>query len=350
MSIAALELRNIRCFTNTVWEPQEGLNIVLGANGAGKTTLLEGVTLATTGRVLRAGTVRAAVRWGATGLASVLTYGSGIQAGEIRYIREGSQKNWILNGNTLHSPLPVYEAIPQVVLSPETHYAVLQEAQVRRGAMHWALFHVEPLFLETWRRYQRVLRQRNAALRQGDKTYRMFDPGLGQAGEALIIFWQHLMKSIKEDLSRFTAILGLELAVRMEVRQGWKEGSLREALSETAESDERVGYTQSGPHRADVVFYLEDQPLQHVGSHGQQKVVVTAWRLALAHQVYLTGRTPLLLVDDLPAELDQTRRSALYQALQLSGCQSLTTATEVDTMTPTHAHLFHVEHATLVPA
>jgi len=123
---------------------------------------------------------RGAIRHGAERLKVGLRFGESLEASELRYERGRSVRSWRLDGEPLKSALGAYERLPLLIFSPETHYATLQDAQVRRAAMYWLLFHVEPLFLETWRRYQRVLRQRNAALREGLGLYRMFNPGLAQ--------------------------------------------------------------------------------------------------------------------------------------------------------------------------
>jgi len=120
----------------------------------------------------------------------------------------------------------------------------------------------------------------------------------------------------------------------MRLRSGWGDESLEAALVRSEDGDERLGYTQVGPHRADIQFLLADRPLSQVGSHGQQKVVVSAWRLALAHCAERAGRAPVLLVDDLAAELDGVRRKAFYDVLVDSQSQTFVTAIDAETSPP----------------
>lgn len=347
MAMRALEIRNLRCLNSVSWEPVEGCNFVLGANGAGKTSLLEAVSLLATARALRPGSAGAARRYGSTVLRIQGEIGTGLDQATIRYERDGRQRQWFFNDEAQHSPLTIYRRLPLLVFSPESHYAALREAMVRRAGIHWALFHVEPLFLETWRRYQRVLRQRNAALRHHDPTYRMFDPGLAQNGGVLAGFWQTLIATLGPRTSKYAAALGLPLTVTVSLRPGWSGPDLLTALRDGAASDAQVGYTQSGPHRADLAFGLDGHSLQHGGSHGQQKLVMSAWRLALAEAVASTGVSPLLLVDDLPAELDRTHRAALADLLAATGGQVFITATEWAEAVPAGAAVFHVEHGQL---
>ncbi|HUW98201.1 MAG TPA: DNA replication and repair protein RecF [Acidiferrobacter sp.] len=346
MAIRALEIEDLRCLEKCVWEPSERVNVVVGENGAGKTSLLEAVVLAATGRALRSGSSRAAIAYNAKRLRVRVGFGKALSAGTLVYERSPQARVWLLNDEAVRSTIRVYEQLPILVFSPESHYAALQDAQVRRTTMHWLLFHVEPLFLDTWRRYQRVLKQRNMALRNKDATYRMFDPGLCQTGEVLAGFWSVNQKALQEPFQRLAARLRLTIPVEMVLYPGWQGKSFMEALSQAHLGDERLGYTQLGPHRSDIRFLLGGRPIQQVASHGQQKVIINAWRLALAQAVQAAGKEPLVLVDDLAAELDSERRHAFYEELSTSEVQALVTAIERDDL-PSSATMFHVEHGCL---
>ncbi|MHB8253974.1 MAG: DNA replication/repair protein RecF [Acidiferrobacter sp.] len=346
MAIKALEIEDLRCLEHVLWEPAVGLNVVIGKNGAGKTSLLEGLALVATSRALRPGGARGAIRHGAERLRVRSEFGSALKAGVVGYERGVTARTWMMNHEVVRSPLVVYEQIPLLILSPETHYATLQDPQVRRAAVYWLLFHVEPLFLETWRRYQRILRQRNIALKNNDPTYRMFDPGLVQAGETLGAFWGRAQERLQGLFQENAERLRLGLRPETVLKSGWREGPLNAALDESRSGDERLGYTQIGPHRADIQFLLDGRALQQVASHGQQKVVVSAWRLALAQAARIAGKEPILVVDDLAAELDQERRAAFYEALIAYGFQALVTAIETEPL-PSSASVFHVEHGQL---
>ena len=343
MAITALEIEQLRGLEHLTWQPKAGLNIIVGRNGAGKTSVLEAITLAATSKALRPGSARGAIRHGADRLRVGLKFGKALYSGELVYERGRSARSWCLDGEIIKSAVSAYERLPLLVLSPETHYATLQDAQARRTAMYWLLFHVEPLFLDTWRRYQRVLRQRNAALREGKGLYRMFNPGLAQTGEALAGFWRRAQEWLQDPFQELADRLQLQLPVAMSLRSGWGEGPLEAALRRSEDGDERLGYTQAGPHRADIQFLLDGHPLSQVGSHGQQKVIVSAWRLALGRCAESAGRTPIVLVDDLAAELDAVRRKGFYEVLETGKWQTFVTAIDSKTL-PSQASVFHVEH------
>ena len=346
MTINRLEAEGVRCLGSTVWCPEAGVNVVVGENGAGKTSLLEAIALLCTGKALRRGGSRGAITQGQERLRVTGTFGEGLEAGQLVYERTRSQRAWRLNGETIKSATTVYEYVPVMVFNPETHYAVLQDANARRSGLYWTMFHVEPLFLETWRRYHRLLNQRNAALRAHDVTYQMFDPGLIQTGVVLAQMWQRTVEALCPVFSALSERLGLAVVVNTRARLGWEGGSFLEALEASRANDERLGYTQAGPHRADIFFEMDQRAIQETGSHGQQKVVISAWRLAGVTLVAATGRAPLVLLDDLAAELDRRRRAAFYETLVELKLQAFVTAMEPEPL-PSPVAMFHVEHGLL---
>lgn len=346
MAINHLEVEGLRCLAPTSWELDAGVSVVVGENGAGKTSLLEAIHLVCTGKALRPGSSRGAISQGQERLRIEADFGEGLEAGELMYERARSQRAWKLNGEVLRSAAQAYQEVPVMVFNPETHYAVLQDANARRAGLYWTMFHVEPVFLEAWRRYQRLLRQRNVALRNHDQTYRLFDPGLLQTGQVLADIWRRTVEDLRGPFEALCERLGLGVAARPVWRRGWEAESLEEAIELSRAGDERLGYTQIGPHRADVGFTIQQRSLQELASHGQQKVVISAWRLAMVALVAKTGRRPAILLDDLAAELDRRRRMALYETLVGLNLQVVVTAIEAEAL-PFPVRMFHVEHGRL---
>ena len=191
---------------------------------------------------------------------------------------------------------------------------------------------MEPGFLRHWRRYRRVLEQRNAALRQGSPpaVARAWDQELVALGEAV----DSARRQYLDDLApRAVAMaenhFGLA-GIRLALHPGWaRERTLAEALEAGWEGDRRQGHTGSGPHRAELAIRMDGAPAAERVSRGQQKLLAAALRLA---QLELfrerVGEGALLLLDDLPAELDEMHRGRLLAAVREVGIQALVTATE----------------------
>jgi DNA replication and repair protein RecF len=129
--------------------------------------------------------------------------------------------------------------------------------------------------------------------------------------------------------------------------------SLHDALGASSDSDHQRGFTQVGPHRGDVVFMVEGSPAQEVLSRGQMRVLMAATKLAQARVMRLeTGVSPLLLVDDVAAELDANNAAGLFRSMVSDGFQVLATmvdATGASAWTENRlSNVFHVEHGTII--
>ena len=148
-------------------------------------------------------------------------------------------------------------------------------------------------------------------------------------------------------------LLGESGEVSLRYRQGWRrELELSEALADSRERDREHGYTHAGPQRADLDVWIADGPAAQVLSRGQRKLMVVALYMGqLAILRARTGKQPTLLLDDLPAELDEERQRRVLALLRELGVQVLVTATDegirgrfCDGVVP---RMFHVEQGRL---
>jgi DNA replication and repair protein RecF len=189
--------------------------------------------------------------------------------------------------------------------------------------------------LAAWRSYNRALKQRNAALRSQEANDRItaWDENLIEHGEAV-----HLARTeyLADILPLFESICSetLQLDVKCCYVQGWKEPqTLAESLKLSTNNDRSKGFTQVGPHRADLRLEVQDRRARHWVSRGQQKMVAAA--LVIAQTSFLADDMSgdlVLLVDDPAAELDRVNRERLFELLQNVDAQLFITALETDNL------------------
>jgi DNA replication and repair protein RecF len=138
-------------------------------------------------------------------------------------------------------------------------------------------------------------------------------------------------------------LLGLEVDIRYQ--PGWDaDVGLATVLREQLDKDLQRGFTSMGPHRADIKLKHAGKMVQTLFSRGQQKLLICAMTLA---QMRVLGQGCLILVDDLPAELDPQKRQVLMGALRSTGAQIMVTATEsglIQVDDWPERKMFHVEH------
>src|SRR6476619_3442142 len=165
MSLAELRIENLRCVESAALEFSPELNLIAGENGAGKTSILEAIFLLGRGRSFRTRSSEKLIRhhqpaltvFGRTDDAPPRQAGIEISA-------DGGTRARI-NGENARSLLELSGVLPVQAIDPEIHKLIDQGPERRRRWLDWLVFHVEPTFVGNWARYNRALKQRNAALR-----------------------------------------------------------------------------------------------------------------------------------------------------------------------------------------
>lgn len=352
MQLNDLAVRDFRCIESADLDFAPRCNIVSGPNASGKTSLLEAIFLLGRGRSFRTPRTELLIRRGAselmlTGRVEAGEYG-GVRPVGIRYGRDGFEAR--AGGTPVRSLAELATVFPVQAIDPEVHRLIEEGPQERRRYLDWGVFHVKPNFVDQWRRYQRVLRQRNAALKaQADAAVvRAWDAELQESGEALA----HSRREYLEALHPAVHAMGerlLDMPVDLRLADGWPQGlSLREAMEHNWGRDRERGTTHAGPHRADVSIRVGADLARHRVSRGQQKLTAAAMLLGQLQCDHALGSpTAALLVDDPAAELDAEHLQALLGVVREMPGQLFVTALDpsLDAFRGLpEARRFHVEH------
>jgi len=212
------------------------------------------------------------------------------------------------------------------------------------------VFHVKHDYLNNWRAFHRVLQQRNAALRQKQSTQQIsaWDKALIDAAMVITQCRQDYLSALLPLLQEYSQGL-IQLQPELSYQQGWPaEELLNKVLAESLSRDRERGHTQYGPHRAELVFKFSGVPAQEVLSRGQMKLFISAMQLAqVTHLSKEQGIQCVIMIDDLAAELDRTKRAALLDLLLATQAQVFITVTEpslLDISSEQGHKMFHVEH------
>jgi DNA replication and repair protein RecF len=270
----------------------------------------------------------------------------------VRNGRDGMEVR--IDGDRSASAAPLAEAIPLQIIEPDVHELIAGGPESRRRYVDWIAFHVEHSYLESWRRYRRALKQRNAALKAGAPAASLesWDRELGEHGLAVDAARRRMLDITVPALEEMgQALLGS--SVSAEYIQGWSSGrELLDVLRSGRDRDRQLGSTQAGPHRADLRLNLEDHQARKLVSRGQEKLLACAMVLAATEVVQTAIERPLLLlIDDPAAELDSESLARLMQQVNGLGCQVIATALVPDMpLFSDEPRLFHVEHGVVTQA
>jgi len=239
--------------------------------------------------------------------------------------------------------------VPVQAIDPEIHKLVDQGSERRRRWLDWLVFHVEPTFGLEWARYNRALKQRNAALKSGAGGIEAWDEELVTHGTAITEARQRAMAKLSPRLlATFDRFGGLE--VQAGFSAGWAGGSLRDSLRAHLDRDRQRGTTTVGPHRADVSLRRHHRAARETLSRGQQKLTAVAMVIS---QLQLLqdeiGLRALLLLDDPAAELDEKNLQRLFAELSSLQCQMIATSLTPETaLFQAPKATFHVEQGRVI--
>jgi DNA replication and repair protein RecF len=352
MAITYLQVEQFRNIQNITVTPAPQFNFIFGPNGSGKTSLLEAIFCLGRGRSFRTHKANHLI---AAGTAQFRVIGKILHTG--REVTIGIQRDYHrteihIGGKIVTKAGDLAQHLPIAVLEPGLHEVIEGPPENRRRFMDWGVFHVEPGFRSAWERFRRALSQRNAALKAGwsQKAIKQWDIELAGPAQELDAYRRHYIDSIISSVQAIARDFpGME-PITFTYDPGWDAASeYLSCLRSQFPSDRERGYTQSGPHRADLQICAQHRPAREVLSRGQQKLCVASLILAQCQSLSRNGNQAVILVDDLAAELDGANRRVLLTALANTGSQVFITGTDASLYAPIalQATTFHVKHGAI---
>jgi len=343
MSIDKLVTHNFRNLLNSTIEFHEKLNFFVGDNGSGKSSLLEALFFLGHGKSFRTSKLDTLACYEKNNFVVSVKDHNNRQLGLSRDISLGQTK--IKIDSEYQNRLSVLaKNIAIQIVTPESFKLFFGGPRERRRFVDLGMFHVKHSFAQQWKSFNRVLKQRNACIRLNNNS---------SDSNAMLAYWteQFCQMSVEvasvrdrysseliEELDGWISILLPSLKDRVTVQylRGWpQKRELREVLYTNLEREVKYGYSLYGAHKFDVKFLLDKQPLETQLSRGQQKLFLLALTFAQAKLIASVDRVkPILLIDDIGAELDINSRRSLSKALALLDCQVVITAIECDVLVP----------------
>lgn len=322
--------------------------LITGGNGAGKTTLLEAVYLLGRGRSFRG---RRAGDLTTLGVDKTRVEGRLVCKGEsVDLVYERSKRGtgrWA-DGVAVAEVADGGKMLSVRLIGENAQQLFEGERWLRRRFLDWNLFHVEPGYGGAWRRFGRVLDQRNAWLRRGARGRSIWDEEYVAAGEELeelrVIGVKRIDLAFRARATDIPGLSGLGIWYKKGMPEG---GTLGDALAGDRDGERAVGYTRVGPHRADLVVVRDGRSVPL--SRGQQKAAICVLQLACAAvQEGAQGSCSLWLLDDLWADLDGDSVKSVAGMLLGGRGQCLFTSigrgeAGVRTVLPVETRVFHVE-------
>lgn len=351
MALTRLLIKDFRNIEQANLALAPGFNFLVGANGSGKTSVLEAIYTLGHGRAFRSLQAGRVIRHDQA--AFVL---HGRLEGQEREFSVGLSKNRAgeskvrIDGSDGHKVAELAQLLPMQLITPEGFTLLNGGPKYRRAYVDWGCFHNTPGFFNAWSNLRRLLKQRNAALRQVTRysQIRPWDQELVPLAEQISQWRADYSAAISAEIVTTCAQFLPECDLRFSFQRGWdKESDYAELLERNFERDRALTYTASGPHKADFRIRAEGTPVEDLLSRGQLKLLMCALRLAQGE--FLTrqsGRRCVYLIDDFASELDDSRRRLLAERLKATQAQvfvSAISSEHVIDMTDEKGKMFRVE-------
>ena len=368
MSVARLTTYNFRNLSSVAIDLHPKLNFFVGDNGSGKSSLLEAIFFLGHGKSFRTSKVEHLASYDTDNFVVSVKDINDLQLGLSKHLQTGVTLIKI-NGERHARLSELAKNIAVQIVTPESFKLFFGGPKERRRFVELGMFHVKHDSSKQWREFNRVLKQRNACIRQNlDKaTFDYWTAIFCLLSEEVAEVRNQYITNLIAELPYWLELLLPSIADKVTVQylQGWpQKKSLIDSLNDSHEREQAFGYSIYGAHKFDVKFLIAKQALESQLSRGQQKLFLLALTFAQAKLIARVNRVkPILLIDDIGAELDANSRESLSTALSVLDCQVIITAIEEGVLQPfiindsvinkesskNKYHMFHVKHGGILP-
>ena len=348
MKLTNLQLQNFRNYESVQLEFTDGVHVFIGENAQGKTNLMESIyALAMTkshrttndkeliGWNKEFATIKGTVEKTATKTNLELQFSKKGKIAKVNYLEQKRLSSYLGNLNV-------------ILFAPENLTLVKGSPQNRRKFVDMELGQMSSLYLYDLVEYNRILKQRNTYLKQlaikkkqPDEYLEVLSEMLSELASKIVFHRLDFMKQLEalaipihDQLSLGREKFSVSYQATIPLEDGLTPSQMKEIYidqfkkNQTREADQAT--TLIGPHRDDLIFYLNEIPVQTYGSQGQQRSTVLSLKLAEIELMKLsTGEYPLLLLDDVLSELDDDRQTHLIKAIE-NKVQTFITTTSLD--------------------
>lgn len=336
MQISNLSLRNFRNHENLDLTFSSGTTTIVGRNGRGKTNIVEAVHYLATLGSHRVSQDAPLIRNGFNTASVLATVEKHKRQARVELVINYPGTNKVsLNGNPLTRPRDILGLVTTVIFSPEDLELVKGEPSARRKFIDELSTLLAPKFSNTRSDYERTLKQRNTLLKslgrrspspQARATLDAWDEQLISTGSEIIFTRLENIKKIQPHVTDFgTTISGDTEPLNLNYLNNWLspetndineiEKLFRAELENRNKDEIDRGLTLVGPHRDDLNIQLSEMPAKGYASHGQSWSIAIALRLAAFKTLREHDDDPILILDDVFAELDEKRRNRLISII-----------------------------------
>jgi DNA replication and repair protein RecF len=345
MSLNTLRIKNFRNIKDFRVELDPGFNIFIGKNGSGKTSILEAIYISFRKKSFRTNKIENCINLQEN------FYSTFIQTQEDDYVVSQKQvnKNSLVKVNdNLANSKELAFLVPVQIINNNIFNVLDSGSKYRRKIIDWGLFYSEPSFIDIWAKYNKALKNKNAALKsnQGTNDIQAWNSILAKTGFSIHSQRKKYLNELSKTLQ--TIIQKDKKNISMQLTDSWEsEAVLEKEITQSLKKDMYYRVSQVGPHKTDILFSQDNMEIKNIYSRGQQKTFLLNLYLSQSINLFENyGKKCLFLIDDINSELDHENLSFLINTLVNINAQTLITSINDDTLSyfnNLNHRVFHVE-------
>ncbi len=302
----------------------EGANIFLtGENGQGKSNFLELIYILCFGSSFRTRQDSLFIKHGASEVTLFGNFSTGYDKNNtISYQLKHKKKQIHLNGKPIHDRKDLLQNIPSIVFTHEDISYINGAPEKRRWFYNQIMSTYDPLFIDTLRKYNKILKLRNAALKdEKSSIIDVLDVQLAEAGreiqqrrEYAVHEFNMTFSPLMKEISEINSTVSIKYVPSWELSTSTED--ILDTLHKNYKRDSTMGLTTTGPHRDKFEYYSDSYNFEKIASTGQLRLISLIMRITQAlFYTKKTSRRPILLLDDVLLELDPRRREKFFTFL-----------------------------------
>lgn len=331
MYINSLKLVNYRNYDELLVEFNKNVNLIIGMNGQGKTNLVEAIGFMSIGRSFRTNKDKELIKFSAENLYCGCNFTRNNIDKKIEIVVAKDKKGVKVNGVSIKSMQELLGNLNVVIFSPEDLRLVKDGPKERRSFIDKEISQIMPRYYSLLTNYNKILHQRNTVL----KSYRIdenlldvYDETMSTYASEIYIIRNRFIEKLSEisrkihkNLTMDKENLTIIYKNQVDLESGQDASQVRlnllEKLKESRQGDMITRATKVGPHKDDMKIFINDIDVRMYGSQGQQRTASISLKLSEIELIKQeVGDYPVLILDDVFSELDQTRQKMLVEKLE----------------------------------
>ncbi len=296
----------------------DDFNFIIGENGAGKTNLLEAifyVGLASSFRVHEERSLIGSDR-------QFLRVGAEANGKKAIIYLDDKKKKLMIQDNEVHRLSDFIGWLGITFLSIEDIWIIRGSPAKRRSFLDWVIAKISPIYCANLIEYRNILRQRNSVLQSSNENGDMslleiLDEQLIETGNEIYEARETHLPELRKNIMNIGADFSLE-KLDFSYQSTCPDMKLdHHTLKKARQKEILYGHTIVGPHRDDLLFSINSHPLKYFASEGEERAAAVSLKLAESELMYgRTGKRPILLLDEVAAEFDHTKKESLLNLLK----------------------------------